>query len=721
MFAPKVAKTPTKAADNPRRSRAPQQSTLAGRRLGHDPVEQALFLQRTIGNQATLRLLAQQTSRPAVRDPRGDYQQGGATENTMTGETSRGASWDFSKIPLFPPNWASRGSYPQPSIIQQKLVFGQPNDPLEHEADRVADEVMHMRDPAPTSEKRIQRQPARHRAPSQQPLDPAPHISRVGAVSDAGAGATPEVVNEAIGSPGHPLDAPARTFFEPRFGCDLSDVRIHADDKAAGSARTLGALAYTVGPHIFFGSGEYQPSSPAGRHLIAHELTHSIQQSGLPPTPAIAQRQTPSRQTQRPAPSSCDQTIRAMTTEALRWLDDAHTQLLNYEVDEVFALPGAPPAPDHQRITGSLRESFQTNDTGYVSVIRQRLLHVANMLQQPGAVTFTCGGPHCSASGGSFTAAYVERPYAVTMCGMGTGAPPDSVRTFIHEMIHAVVPQVGIRNRVTPGTEVIDRAYLQERVFRFLSPDEALDNAESYALLTDQLFHRRTSSGVSAPTDTTTGCKDPNLVLEAFARADQWNRSAHVWVQAVVAHLRSKRLSGVSDLAAVDAAPFTRLLPSLTSVADLAALEGAYESLQSHGFSNPWDFGCVSGSPGCSGGALAFSDEGSASATSITPRRITTRNTVGICPNFLTASLEDRIRSIYAAFLIGRPSWIIAGFRLADKFPYVNFARDIANRRAPPPAVTGALTHELANAPPLPAPTGRPKYHPAKARVRTAQ
>ena len=71
------------------------------------------------------------------------------------------------------------------SFIQRKLVFGQPNDPLEHEADRVADEVMHMRDPAPTSEERIQRQPARHRAPSQQPLDPAPHISRVGAVSDA--------------------------------------------------------------------------------------------------------------------------------------------------------------------------------------------------------------------------------------------------------------------------------------------------------------------------------------------------------------------------------------------------------------------------------------------------------------------------------------------------------------------------------------------------------
>src|ERR1700730_10319876 len=132
MFAPKV-ETPTKAADNPGSSRAPQQSTVAGCRLGHDPVEQALFLQRTIGNQAALRLLAQQTSRPAARDPRGDYQQeGGVTETTMT---SPRASWDLSKIPLLPPHRASRGSSRQPTIIQRKLVVGQPNDPLEHEAD----------------------------------------------------------------------------------------------------------------------------------------------------------------------------------------------------------------------------------------------------------------------------------------------------------------------------------------------------------------------------------------------------------------------------------------------------------------------------------------------------------------------------------------------------------------------------------------------------------
>jgi hypothetical protein len=92
MFGPKVPKAQTKALENSS-SKMPQRSTLLGHRLGHDPVELPLFLQRTIGNQATLRLLAQQTPRPAVRDPRGDSQQEvGATENTMTGEASRGAS-----------------------------------------------------------------------------------------------------------------------------------------------------------------------------------------------------------------------------------------------------------------------------------------------------------------------------------------------------------------------------------------------------------------------------------------------------------------------------------------------------------------------------------------------------------------------------------------------------------------------------------------------------
>jgi hypothetical protein len=84
----------------------------------------------------------------------------------------------------------------------------------------------------------------------------------------------------ALDSPGWPLDASTRAYMEPRFGHDFGKVRIHADARAAASARSVNALAYTVGQDIFFGDGRYSPGSSAGRRLLAHELTHVIQQSG---------------------------------------------------------------------------------------------------------------------------------------------------------------------------------------------------------------------------------------------------------------------------------------------------------------------------------------------------------------------------------------------------------------------------------------------------------
>src|SRR6202012_4489879 len=82
-----------------------------------------------------------------------------------------------------------------------------------------------------------------------------------------------------LNNSGHPLPEPSRQFFEPRFGHDFSRVRIHADDNAARSARSINALAYTAGNHIIFDRGQYSPDSVDGKRLLAHELTHSIQQS----------------------------------------------------------------------------------------------------------------------------------------------------------------------------------------------------------------------------------------------------------------------------------------------------------------------------------------------------------------------------------------------------------------------------------------------------------
>lgn len=95
-------------------------------------------------------------------------------------------------------------------------------------------------------------------------------------------------VNEVTQSTGRPLDAQVRAFMEPRFGQDFSGVRVHTDESAAHSADALQARAYTLGRDIVFGAGRFQPQTMDGRELIAHELTHVVQQSGAPASPMRA-------------------------------------------------------------------------------------------------------------------------------------------------------------------------------------------------------------------------------------------------------------------------------------------------------------------------------------------------------------------------------------------------------------------------------------------------
>src|SRR5262249_13668908 len=99
----------------------------------------------------------------------------------------------------------------------------------------------------------------------------------------------PASVHEVLRSPGQLLDSTTRAFFEPRFGRDFSHVRVHTDARAAESAQAVNALDYTVGRQVVFGAGQFLPGTAAGRQLLAHELTHIIQQGsatthGIPAT-----------------------------------------------------------------------------------------------------------------------------------------------------------------------------------------------------------------------------------------------------------------------------------------------------------------------------------------------------------------------------------------------------------------------------------------------------
>ncbi len=180
---------------------------------------------------------------------------------------------------------------------QPKLTVNQPGDRYEQEADRVAEQVMRMPEPhlqrqvRPEEEEEellqakplagpitplVQRQVEEEE--EEDLLQPKLTVQRqVGA--DGGATASP-VVHDVLRGPGQPLDAKTRAFMEPRFGHDFSRVRVHADAKAAESARAVQAQAYTVGRNVVFGAGQYAPGTDAGRRLLAHELTHVVQQGG---------------------------------------------------------------------------------------------------------------------------------------------------------------------------------------------------------------------------------------------------------------------------------------------------------------------------------------------------------------------------------------------------------------------------------------------------------
>lgn len=208
-----------------RKPKAPQQatpakSTIPGRaHLGHShDVNSILHLQRTVGNQAVQRLLEAST-RNVKRDS--------VTDNAGVGH-------DFSQIPVHANAHVE---------IQPKLTISTPGDIFEQEADRAAEQAMHMPKPVVgTSEQK-------------------------------------EGSSRAIQRSDQTLSPQERSFFEPRFGHDFSQVRVHADARSAEMADALNAEAFTFGRDIYFGAGKRQPRTREANRLLAHELAHVVQQS----------------------------------------------------------------------------------------------------------------------------------------------------------------------------------------------------------------------------------------------------------------------------------------------------------------------------------------------------------------------------------------------------------------------------------------------------------
>jgi hypothetical protein len=203
----------------------------------------------------------------------------GFAQSTLSAQQANSAGTDHAgkanalAKPAQPGNQALLGR------IQAKLSVGASNDPLEHEADAVADRIMRM--PAAVSGRSP---PVISRKCSSCEAEEKTIQRKAG---DAGAPSA-SLAEQAAGSLSHssmPLPPAQRAYFEDRFGRDFSGVRIHAHDRADSAAQAIRARAFTLGRDIGFARGEYAPGTDRGNRLLAHELTHVVQQAS-PTAPA---------------------------------------------------------------------------------------------------------------------------------------------------------------------------------------------------------------------------------------------------------------------------------------------------------------------------------------------------------------------------------------------------------------------------------------------------
>ncbi len=260
-----------RAGVHPQRTCACGQHTIAGGECSTCRSEQSTLLrsQRAFGP----------PSAPVAVQGNAPAQENVPSFNSVFDRASR-FGHDFSRIPIHPP---------AAGAIQTKLAINKPGDEYEQEADRISERVMRM------PESQLQHTYACGGVCPQCQTEPLGHgherlhTKRVGS-SDLEQTAVPPIVHEVLRSPGQSLDPATRTFMEPRFGHDFSQVRVHTDAKAVESAWSVNALAYTVGRDVVFANGHYSVSSSEGKKLIAHELTHVVQQSNGRPLLVTSQR-----------------------------------------------------------------------------------------------------------------------------------------------------------------------------------------------------------------------------------------------------------------------------------------------------------------------------------------------------------------------------------------------------------------------------------------------
>ncbi len=410
--------------------------------------------------------------------------------------------------------------------IQAKLKIGQPNDKYEQEADRIADRVMQVQDSetsgiskVPTNIQRkcstctgsnrlsesieekeeVQRKPLastitpliQRQENFEEDEDGKLIQAKTGGYKAPVVAPTISTGIQSLQGGGRPLSGAERNYFEPRFGANFSLVRVHDDSNAANIAKSMNARAFTYGREVVFGQGEYDPGSVRGRKLMAHELTHAIQQRNTPLLPSFIQKQ----QTGNTAPRGVtSHNFRGCSNDQDFFVDLASSRVPLWIGSTISDLEDILRQHDHEIISttkSSLNRFFHPprgrrgrlatiggrHRPATIRIIIRRLRRMMRALQNPRLLRCvsrrTCGREN--SSGSPDVLAYAGRNTRISICPnfFNNQSLTDQISTLIHESAH----HIGLMRNVIPRAQVIN-----------LPLNRAMTNAESYALLVIENF-----------------------------------------------------------------------------------------------------------------------------------------------------------------------------------------------------------------------------------------
>jgi hypothetical protein len=311
------------------------------------------------------------------------------------------------------------------------LQVNEPSDKYEQEADSMADRVMRMSIPSVGGSPFFKSVQADVQCKCQNCEEEEKlHRKESSGTETHGSNELDSYVGS-LSSFGQPLPGSSRQFFEPRFGQDFSNVRVHTDSVAAKSAQSINSLAYTTGSNIVFNSGQYSPESDSGKRLMAHELTHVVQQAG-----------SDKKIQKLGANPNCTNAeaiqIHQAIYDARAWINNALAK-----IDQ---------SPMHARVLPSLSRNFGPTYgvESNLSLISGRIRTALRVLGTMQVSCDTPGTTHwCAAGRGGWS---VPGSEAATLC---TNPPSTlsfatyAIHTMLHESFHAAMDFMTVDNYAT--------------------------------------------------------------------------------------------------------------------------------------------------------------------------------------------------------------------------------------------------------------------------------